>query len=699
MLLLLVSLGFGLAPDRDADWPRNGGVDNIRYSGLNQINRDNVSRLQVAWTYDSHDAFKGSEMQSNPIVVSGVLYATTPTMQVVALNAETGNELWTFDPSGGSGTRTRFRHRGVTVHNDRVLVSYRNFLLALNKRTGQPITSFGVDGRIDLREGLDRPAERMNVSASSPSAIFEDLIILGSSVPETLPGSPGYIRAFDVNTGKLRWAFHTIPQPGELGYDTWPKDAHRLSGGANAWAGVTVDQKLGMVFAATGSASFDFYGVNRHGNNLFADCVLALDARTGRRVWHFQAVRHDVWDWDFPAAPSLVTVTRNGRKVDAVAQITKTGYVYVFDRRTGEPLFPIENRKVPASTVDGEQLADLQPYPVKPPPFARQGLTEEMLTTRTPDAHAAVLARFRKMKAGMFVPPSLEGTIVFPGFDGGAEWGGAAFDPETALLYVNSNEMPWIIRLIPNNDTALYNSKCATCHREDRQGSPAVPSLIGVGDRRSREEIATIIRQGTGQMPGFPDMGSRNVNDLVEFLVTGRDKGADPNLKNDPNWLKYRSDGESIFLDPDGYPAITPPWGTLNAIDLNAGTIRWKVPFGEFPDLAAKGLTNTGSDNYGGPVVTAGGLLFIGATNFDKKFRAYDKLTGKLIWETTLPAAGNATPSTYQVNGRQYVAIVCGGGKNGAPSGSSIVAFALPARSSSPPDARARRHATSRASS
>lgn len=674
----ILSFMVTVAAAAGTDWPINGSIDNIRYSPLKHINRENVSRLRVAWTYDSHDAFKGSEMQSNPIVVDGVLYATTPTLKVIALNAETGQEIWKFDPSGGAPAGARFRHRGVTVHKDRVFVTYRNFLWSLDKKTGQPIPTFGDGGRIDLREGLDRPAQQLTVSASTPGVVFEDMLIMGSSVPETLPGSPGHIRAFDVITGKLRWIFHTIPQPGEFGYDTWPKDAYHLAGGANAWAGVTVDPKLGIVFAATGSAAFDFYGASRHGDNLFADCVLALDARTGRRIWHFQALKHDVWDWDFPAPPNLVTVTRNGKKIDAVAQITKTGYVYVLNRRTGESLFPIAYREVPTSSVDGELLAEKQPYPLKPPPFARQGLTENMLTTRTPEAHAAVLARFRKMNSGMFTPPSLEGTIVFPGFDGGAEWGGGAFDPETGLLYVNSNEMPWIIRLIPNNDTSLYKSKCATCHGDDRKGASAAPSLLDVGTPYSRDELAAIIRQGTGRMPGFPDMGARNINDLVEYLITGRDKADDPNFKQQPGYLKYRSDGESIFLDPDGYPAITPPWGTLNAIDLSAGSIRWKIPFGEFPDLAVKGMKNTGSDNYGGPVVTAGGLLFIGATNFDKKFHAYDKLTGKLLWETTLPAAGNATPSTYEINGRQYVVIVCGGGKNGAPSGSSIVAFALP---------------------
>ena len=656
-----------------ADWPVNGGPDNIRYSPLTRITPANVARLRLAWSFDTGDAFEGSEMQANPIVVDGVLYFTSPRLRVIALDAATGRQIWSFDPARGASRRGRYRNRGVTVFRDRVFFTWRNDLIALDKRTGKPIASFGDNGRVDLRQGLDRPPESLSVSATTPGVIFDDLLILGSAVPETLPSAPGDIRAYDTSTGKLRWTFHTIPHPGEFGYDTWPPDAWKISGGANAWAGLVVDPKLAMVFAATGAAAFDFYGANRHGDNLFGNCILALDARTGKRIWHFQSVRHDVWDYDFPAAPSLVTVTRDGRQVDALAQITKTGFVYVFDRRTGAPLFPIGSRKIAASVVEGEELAETEPYPLKPPPFARQHLTEDMLTTRTPQAHAAVLEAFRKLNShGMFDPPSTKGTIVFPGFDGGGEWGGAAFDPDTALLYVNSNEMAWVLRLVPRDEKSAYLSHCASCHGEDLKGTPA---LTGIARRRSPQEIAAIIRQGTGRMPAFASLGAETIDHLVDFLTTGKSTAAAG--PRDPYWMQYRSDGYNRLRDPDGYPAIAPPWGTLNAIDLNRGEIRWQIPFGEFPELAANGLKNTGSDNYGGPVVTASGLLFIGATNFDKKFHAYDKLTGKLLWETVLPAAGNATPAIYEIGSREFVVIVCGGGKNGAPSGGSIVAFSL----------------------
>lgn len=678
--ILLLLLPFTLW-GADTGWPVNGGPYNIRYTELSQITPLNVGQLQVAWAWDAHEAFKDSEMQSNPIIVDGVVYATTPKMHAIALDAKTGREIWSFDASRGDTIQRRFRHRGVTVYKDRVFVTYRNLLWAVDRKTGKPIQKFGEDGHVDLRKGLDRPFETLSVSASTPGVIFEDMIVFGSSVPETLPGAPGDIRAYDVNSGQIRWTFHTIPHPGEPGYETWPPDAWKVNGGANAWAGLSVDPKLGMIFAATGSASFDFYGANRHGDNLFADCVIALDGRTGKKVWHFQGVKHDLWDLDFPAAPSLVTVTRNGKPVDAVAQIAKTGFVFVLDRKTGAPLFPIEYRKVPASTLDGEKAAETQPYPVKPPSFTRQTFTEDMVTNRTPEAHAAVLEWLRKLDSGgMFTPPSTRGTVLMPGTDGGAEWGGAAFDPQTGLLYVNSNEQPWIIRMVTHDTTSLYNNNCASCHKADRTGTPPTfPSLVGVGERRTRQELITYINEGTGRMPGFSHLG-RGVSEIVDFLLTGKDSGAVSleQAAKEPGYQKYRNEGYILMRDPDGYPPLTPPWGTLNAIDLNKGEIRWRIPLGEYPELVAKGITNTGSDNYGGPVVTKSGLLFIGATNFDKKFRAFDKLTGKLLWETVLPAAGNATPSVYEVDGREYVAIVCGGGKNDAPSGSSIVVFALP---------------------
>jgi quinoprotein glucose dehydrogenase len=681
-----IALAFVLLPAvaraqaANVDWPLYGGTtDNTRYSTLGQITPANVAQLQVAWRYDSHDEFPGSEMQSNPIVVDGVLYATTPKLRVVALDAVTGREKWSFDPNVGDSRKGRYRHRGVTLFEDRVFVSHRNWVYALDKLTGQPIPTFGDHGRIDLRVGLGRPAENMSVSASTPGVVFGNLYITGSTVAESLPSSPGDIRAYDVHSGKLVWTFHTIPHPGEPKYDQWPRDAWKVSGGTNAWAGLTVDHELGYVYGATGSTSFDFYGSNRHGNNLYANTILALDARTGKRVWHFQGLRHDLWDRDFPSPPALVTITREGKPVQALAQITKTGHVWLLDRRTGKSLFPVREFAVPRSRIDGEQASPTQHLPIKPPPFARQGLTENLLTTRTPAAHAYALKIFRQYPDhGLFSPPSTRGSIVYPGYDGGAEWGGPAFDPATGLLYVNSNEMAWLLKMVPRSDRSVYQNNCASCHGADRRGNGgSFPSLIGIGDRRTRDEMFQIVRNGQGRMPAFGELlEGGTINDLVNFLVTGHD--VTETASTNPNFLKYRNTGYEIFLDPDGYPAIKPPWGTLNAIDLNKGTIAWTIPFGEYPKLAAAGVKNTGTDNYGGPVVTENGLLFIGATTYDKKFHAYDKRTGKLLWEATLPASGNATPSLYVLNGREYVVIVCGGGKNGAESGGSIVAFALP---------------------
>ncbi len=670
------------SPSRAQDWPVNGGAPgNAHYSPLAQINRANVAQLTVAWSFDTQES---GGLQTSPIIVDGILYGITPTQKVFALEAATGKLLWKFD-SGINGTQP---DRGLAFWSNetgkRILVGVMHFVYALDAATGKPIQAFGKDGRIDLRENLSRNDPEPFVSLTSPPVVYKDLFIVGGRNAETLPAPPGDIRAFDARTGKLRWTFRTVPQPSEFGYDTWPKDAWKYTGAANNWAGMAVDADRGIIYVPTGSAAFDFYGANRIGDDLFANCLIALDAETGKRLWHFQGVHHDIWDRDFPSAPVLLTVQRESRKIDAVAQTTKQGFVYLFDRTTGAPLFPIDSRRYPPSTIPGEVAAAEQPLPAKPAPFARQLLTADMLTNRTPEVHQWAVDQFKKVRSeGQFVPFSVGfDTVIFPGFDGAAEWGGPAVDPDTAILYVNSNEMAWLAALAKNtgenSPKATYLSQCAICHGEKLQGSPgASPSLVNVGAHLSSGQIATTIKNGKGRMPGFPNLSADQLQGLVDFL-TGADSKEVASSQPPPPGMDYRFTGYRRFLDPDGYPAIAPPWGTLNAINLNTGEYAWKINLGEYPDLAAKGLTNTGSENYGGPIVTAGGLLFIGATNYDKTFRAFDKSTGKLLWETKLPYAGNATPATYSINGRQFVVIAAGGGKDPrSPSGGVYVAFAL----------------------
>jgi quinoprotein glucose dehydrogenase len=690
---LIVASGFAIHPARvlskdklsleSRDWAVYGGSPEYQhYSPLSQINRSNVKQLEIAWTYDTGEE---GGLQTSPLAVGGVLYGITPTQKIFAVDAATGKELWKFD----SGVKGLQPDRGLAYWFDkddkRIFVGVMNFLYALDAKTGKPIPSFGIDGRVDLQDNLGREPRFQSIALTSPGAIYKDLIIVGGRNPETLPAPPGDIRAYDVRTGKLRWSFHTIPHPGEFGYNTWPKDAWKTSGAANNWTGMSVDVKRGIVYIPTGSAAFDFYGGDRIGDDVFANCELALKAETGERIWHFQAVRHDLWDRDFPSAPVLVTLKRNGKSVDAVVQTSKQGFLFMFDRVTGNPLVPIEYRKYPASTLAGEVAAAEQGLPTWPAPYARQNVTEDMLTPRTPEAHRWALEHFRvSIHDGQFVPFRVgTETIVFPGFDGAAEWGGPAVDPDTNIIYINSNEMAWTASLFEDKGErgakAIYLNQCAVCHGENMRGAPPdTPSLVAIGDRRSPADIETTIRGGKGRMSGFPNLYEDQLNGLVEFLLTGENKELSSTGQPLPG-MKYRITGYRRFLDPDGYPAIAPPWGTLNAIDLNTGEYKWKINFGEYPELAAKGMKNTGSENYGGPIVTAGGLLFIGATNYDRKFHAFDKSTGELLWETTLPFAGNATPITYSINGRQYVTIAAGGGKDSRwRSGGVYVAFAVP---------------------
>lgn len=693
LLLIVLLIACSQHDKKYAGWRIKGGTaDGIQYSQLDQINKENVNQLQVAWSYQSGDAdllTNRTQIQCNPIIVDGILYGTSPSLKAFALDASNGSLLWKFEPgkvNSGLGV-----NRGVTYWEEgqdkRILYSFGEYLYAINALTGKKIETFGTEGRVSLKEGLGERASNLMVIANTPGVIFRNLIIMGSRVHEGPMAAPGYIRAFDVKTGKLAWTFHTIPQPGEYGYETWPPDAWKKVGGANSWAGMTVDHERGLIFASTGSASFDFYGGNRHGQNLFANCVIALDAETGKRKWHFQTIHHDMWDRDLPTAPVLVTTNHHGKKKDAVAQVTKSGFVFLFDRENGKPLFPIEEIPVPPSDLDGEQAWKTQPVPVKPPPFARQIFTENMISPLTADS-VSIREKFKGLKTGRpFIPPSKEGTIIFPGFDGGAEWGGPSFDPESGILYVNANEMPWILQMVDvrmKEDAwigiSLYRTNCATCHGVDRDGDGrAYPSIKNLQTKYSKESLKKFMLAGKGVMPAFSHLSEEERDAISRYvldLLDRTDEEKKGTFERDPDIL-YSNTGYNRFLTSEGYPAVQPPWGTLNAIDLNKGEINWQVPLGEFKELKEKGIPVTGTENYGGPVVTLGGVVFIAASR-DEKIRAFDSNTGKLLWEQTLPAGGYATPAVYEINGKQFVVIACGGGKMGTKSGDQYVAFSLP---------------------
>ncbi|MBL7876596.1 MAG: PQQ-binding-like beta-propeller repeat protein [Cyclobacteriaceae bacterium] len=695
-LLVLAVLLLSCTPSEKkyAGWKIKGGTaDGIQYSQLNQINRKNVNQLQVAWRYRSGDADtvnNRTQIQCNPIVVGNILYGTTPTLKAFALEANTGKLVWKFEP--GEANTGLGVNRGVTYWEEgddkRILYTFGEYLYALNALDGKKIESFGTAGRVSLKEGLGDRAANLMVLSNTPGVIYKDLIIMGSRVHEGPIAAPGYIRAFNVKTGQLVWTFHTIPQPGEYGYDTWPAEAWKKIGGANSWAGMSVDYDRGLVFASTGSASFDFYGGNRHGQNLFANCVLALHAETGTRLWHYQTIHHDMWDRDLPAAPILVTVTHEGKRKDAVAQVTKTGYVFLLDRENGEPLFLVEEIPVPASDLEGEQAWATQPIPTKPPPFARQVFTEDMINKLIPEAEEFAKGKIRGLRTGkQFIPPSKEGTVIFPGFDGGAEWGGPSFDPESETLYVNANEMPWILQMVDvrmKEDAwigiSLYRTHCATCHGTDRGGDGHVfPSLRNLTGKYSKESLKKFMLSGKGVMPAFSHLSDKERDAISRYVLDLEERTEEEKkgiFERDPEIL-FSNTGYNRFLTPEGYPAVEPPWGTLNAIDLSKGEIKWQVPLGEFKELKERGVTPTGTENYGGAVATRGGVVFVAASR-DEKIRAFDTDDGKILWEHPLPAGGYATPAVYEIEGKQFLVIACGGGKMGTPSGDSYIAFALP---------------------
>lgn len=708
-LFLSVTLFYGCKEKSATDytgWKVYGGTkEGSRYSSLTQIDTGNVQQLAIAWTYNTGDAdtVNHSQIQCNPVVIDGILYGSTPLQKIFAIDAATGKEKWVFNPAdpaagGNRGFFIMSNTRGVCYWADekekRIFFTAGSFLHAINAATGKLVTSFGDSGRIDLHNGLGRNAKDLYITFTSPGIIYKDLIIVGSRVDEGPGAAPGHIRAFNVRTGKQEWIFHTIPQPGEEGYDTWDDpNAYKHIGGANCWSGFTLDEKKGIVFVPTGSASYDFYGLMRKGDNLFADCLIALDAATGKKIWHFQQIHHDVWDRDLPTPPALVTVKREGKDIEAVAQPTKSGYVYVFERTTGKPLFPITEEPLPQQTdLPGEKLSPTQPKPSLPAPFVRQVFNAgEVNNLISEEEQIAIKKKLDSLNNGFFMPPSQKGTVIFPGYDGGAEWGGPAFDEETGLLYINANEMPWILQLRKSENKSMdeswlqagqriYTNTCMACHGTNRQGTGNYPSILNVHTKYTAAQFDELLQTGRRMMPAFKQLSAEERSAVASFILEDK-KGQQKKFMQVAAIdtflnLPYTGTGYNKFLTKDGWPAIKPPWGTLNAINLNTGNIEWKIPLGEIKEFKDKGVV-TGTENYGGPVVTAGGVLFIAATS-DSKFRAFNKRTGKLLWETALPACGFATPAVYELYGKQYVVIACGGGKLNTRSGDAYVAFALP---------------------
>lgn len=684
----------GRVPMPDTDWPEyNGDGQRSHYSALAQIGSANVHQLQVAWTYASGGAdtvTNRTQMQCNPLVIAGILYGVSANTQAFAVDAASGKAIWKTNLPDTDGTTSR----GLTYWTDgkeqRLFFGAGGGLYALDAKTGEVIPSFGQAGRLNLKEGIDRPGADDYVRANTPNTIYKNLLIVGARVSEGETALLGDIRAYDVRTGHLVWTFHTIPQPGEFGYSTWePALPRQRLGGANAWAGMAIDRQRGIVYVPTGSAAYDFYGGNRKGNNLFANCLLALDAATGKRLWHFQFVHHDIWDRDPPAPPNLLTVVQRSptgqpQRIDAVAQITKQGHVFVFDRVTGKPLFPVVEQAFPGDGVVGEQPSRTQPIPLKPAPFTRQTFTENDINPWSVD-RSTIVATLRKARTGSpYLPLTDQTTIFFPGTDGGAQWGGAATDPE-GIMYIPAKQNPCYSSLILREQPVaqalvttaqLYKTNCAACHGTDRRGNHdgSYPSLLDVDKRLSVDAIHKVLLAGRGMMPSFSHLPATERSAIVDFLLN-KNKVVQP-VRVAKKAISYQHTGYNRWYDSNGYPVSAPPWGTLTAIDLNTGEHRWQVPLGEYPELTARGIPATGTDNYGGPLVTGSGLLFIAASK-DRQLRAIDKKTGRTLWQTTLPTAGYATPTTYSVVGKQYVVIACGGGKLKSASGDQYVAFAL----------------------
>ncbi len=655
-LAVVGGLGYGAlsaADDRaHTTWAEYlGGGDSNQYSALKQINKSNVRQLGVAWTFPAGEG----TVRFNPIVVDGVMYVLGANRSIVALDAATGREIWTHRNEGAVGDRGMNYWESKDRADRRLLYMNSGYLTAIDAKTGNAIAGFGDNGKVDVRVGLHRDVTSLRpLQTGNPGRIFENLIIM--SLPAggaAYVSNPGDVHAYDVRTGELKWVFHSVPERGEFGADTWPQTALASGGGVHNWSELSVDEKRGIVYIPFGTARFDFYGGNRHGNNLFGNSLVALDARTGRRLWHYQLVHHDLWDYDLPQAPKLLTVRHGGRSVDVVAQATKQGFLFVFDRTSGQPLWPIEERPVPQSDVPGEQSSPTQPFPTAPPPFARQSFTEKDIDPHVPPEDQAKLrAAFGTYRnEGLFTPPSMQGTIELPGHNGGANWGSGAVDPVKGYMYVVAKNLPTLLKIVAPGTPAARGAPGQPQPADPGAGQPAAGGRGGAeaGGRGGRGG------RGAPPPPQIPD---------------GAPAG----------FVPYASPYDFLFQS-NGLSAINPPWSQLTAFDLNKGTILWQIPDGDFPGLAAGSQAPRG-----GPVVTGGGLLFVG-TSSDRRFRAYDEDTGKVLWEKSLPAATEGVPAVYEANGRQFVAIAVGG--NGLfpprvgqtpPGSSQYMVFALPGK-------------------
>ena len=662
---------------RDAEWPDYlGGPESAQFSGLDQINRSNVGELAVAWRY----AFPGNaQSNANPLIIDGRMYAPS-SAGIVALDAATGQELWRLDAPG-------VRMRGLSSwlspdgRSRRLFYNRHDRLYAIDAANGAPIASFGENGSIDLKVGFGRDPKTIKaIESQTPGRVFGDLIIVGSTGGYEWNAPPGDIRAFDVRSGRLVWTFHTIPHPGEVGDAEWPKGAWKHVGGANDWSELTLDPKSGILFVPLASAKYNFYGVTRPGKNLYADSIVALDARTGKRLWHFQTVHHDLWDYDLPQAPKLLTLQRQGRTVEAVAVASKTGFVFTFERRTGRPVFRIEERPVPQTDVPGEHTSPTQPFPTAPPPFARQRFDANDLSPfMSPDERAAMKTMVRDLRNdGLFTPPSLKGSIAMPGTSGGTNWGNGAVDPRTGRLFIVSIETPGILKLekgagkgkglFVSADTppgaAVYEQNCAACHGAERKGQPPViPALVDIAQRRSVQEVRETITRGQKTMPAF-SLAAQPLDDLLAYL--GYARSAAPALAPDAatagaaaaaaakpvahDPITYKS-GYNFVFSKLGLPANAPPWATITAYDMNVGKILWQAPFGELPRMPA-----VGSIFPRGTIVATGGGLLI-AANQDRKLRAWDMDTGRVLFAADLPSTPGGVPAVYAVGGREFIAV------------------------------------------